>query len=78
LVSSFYPNPSKGKININLEKEDNYEIQIFDFNGSLVLKEKYSGNKISKELYDFPNGVYVIRIVDSELKFETIKIMLNK
>lgn len=78
LVSSFYPNPSKGKININLEKEDNYEIQIFDFNGSLVLKEKYSGNKISKELYDLPNGVYVIRIVDSELKFETLKIILNK
>ena len=78
LVSSFYPNPSVGKLNINLEKDDNYEIQIFDFNGSLVSKENHRGNKFSKELYDLPNGVYIIRIVDSELKFETIKIMLNK
>ena len=78
LVSSFYPNPSAGKININLEKEDNYEIQIFDFNDSLVSEGNHRGNKFSKELYDLPNGVYIIRIVDSEFKFETIKIMLNK
>lgn len=78
LVTSFYPNPSAGKININLEKDDHYEVQIFDFNGSLISKKNHSGNKISKELYDLPNGVYIIRIVDSEMKFETIKIMLNK
>lgn len=78
LVTSFYPNPSAGKLNINLEKDDNYEIQVYDSKGSLVLKENHSGNKISKDLYDLPNGVYIIRLIDSENKFETIKLMLNK
>jgi hypothetical protein len=78
LVTSFYPNPSSGTININLEKEDTYEIEIFDFYGSLVSKETHRGNKFSKELYDLQNGVYIIRIVDSRLKFEMIKVMLNK
>jgi hypothetical protein len=78
LVSSYYPNPSAGKININLEKVDNYEIQIFDFKGSLVSQENLKGNKFTKELYDVPNGVYIIRIIDSEMKFETIKILLKK
>lgn len=78
LVSSFYPNPSEGKLSINLEEAGDYEFQLFDFNGSLVLKEKHFGNKISKELYDLPNGAYMIRIINSDLKFETIKIILNK
>lgn len=78
LVSSFYPNPCAGKLNINLEKEDDYEIQMFDLNGTLVSKESFKGNKFTKELYDLPNGVYMIRIVDAEMKFETIKIVLNK
>lgn len=78
LVSSYYPNPSFGKVNINLKKRSDYEMQIYDFNGALVLKESFNGNKISKELYDLSNGIYVIRIVDLEGNFETIKLMLNK
>ena len=38
----------------------------------------FRGNKFSKELYDLQNGVYIIRIVDSRLRFEMIKVMLNK
>ena len=78
LVTSFYPNPSTGVVNINFNKDDNYEIQFFDSKGSLVLKENHSGNKISRELYDLTNGVYIIRIIDSNKKFETIKLILNK
>lgn len=78
LVTSFYPNPSAGKLNINLEKDDNYEIQVYDSKGSLVLKVNHSGNKISKDLYDLSNGVYLLRIIDSEKKFEIIKLILNK
>ncbi|WP_375560668.1 T9SS type A sorting domain-containing protein [Bernardetia sp. OM2101] len=78
LISSFYPNPSLGQLNINFEKNDNYEIQIFDAMGTLVLKESYTGNKISKDLYNLKNGVYIVRVVNSEKKFEAIKLILNK
>ena len=78
ILSSFYPNPSKGNLNFNLEIDDNYEVQIFDSNGLLVSKENHSGNNISLELYDLPNGIYIIRVIDSNYKFETMKIMLNK
>jgi Secretion system C-terminal sorting domain/von Willebrand factor type A domain len=78
LISSFYPNPSLGKMNINLEKSDDYEIQIFDSNGAFILKENYFGNKISIELYHIPNGIYIMRIVDSKRNYETIKFVLNK
>lgn len=78
LITSFYPNPSVGKVNINLTKHDDYEIQFFDFTGAIVLKENFKGDKISKDLYDFSNGIYLIRIIGSNGNFETIKLMLNK
>ena len=78
LVTSYYPNPSAGKLIINLEKANAYEVQVINSDGFLVLKKKKKGKKISMELYDLPDGVYVIRVVDPEKRFETFRLILEK
>lgn len=78
LVSTFYPNPSAGKVTLNFNTNDIYTLQLFDFKGMMVSEEKIEGDRFSKELYDLPNGAYVIRIIDSSLRYEVIKFILNK
>jgi hypothetical protein len=78
LVTSFYPNPTSGNLTINLEKDGNYDMQVFDSKGIRILSEKHNGKSISKEVHDWPNGTYMIRIIDSEMKFETIKLVVYK
>ena len=78
LVSSFYPNPSPGRVNINLLEKDNYILEIFDTNGKLLKTKKYYDSKLFTEFYDLPNGIYLIRIANSKMQYDTIKILVNK
>ena len=82
LLSIMFPNPTTGKLNINLKLENEvngYNVNIFSVDGRSILNNTNSekmeaGNVISKE-FDIsaqPNGVYFIRITSEN------NILLNK
>jgi hypothetical protein len=76
---SIYPNPAQEKIQIELSDElrgQNYNIEIFNLNGDLVLKERLNDNSTqSIELTDVVSGHYVvvIRTADKLFTYRLIK-----
>ena len=63
---SIYPNPSNGIININLEKNENYSIEVTNVLGEIiVLKEINSNSTIN--LSEFGKGTYLVKVSNSKL-----------
>jgi hypothetical protein len=60
-----YPNPTHGKVNINLSSMDNAErLDIVDFSGKIVLSKEATPKKINQiDLSTLKKGFYILRIV---------------
>jgi hypothetical protein len=83
-----YPNPSQGKININLKLDnsiDEYQVNIFSIDGKEVYKNSFT-EKIEKDNYltktfdisDKANGVYFVRVTNGSSILLNKTIILNK
>jgi hypothetical protein len=55
----FYPNPANDFININLE-EDNLDLKIYNYTGSLVIDRKISKGENVINISDLSQGIYLI------------------
>jgi hypothetical protein len=70
-----YPNPTKGKIYINLEDKFEFTWQLFNFEGKLLIESKELNQK-EIDLTNYPNGIYLLHLqYDGQEK--TIKIVLT-
>ena len=65
---SMYPNPSSGRVNIQLEGQIEF-IRIFDIKGQLVHTERYPRGNVSIDLSHVQAGMYQVE-VSSELGIE--------
>lgn len=77
-IENLYPNPCRGRFTLTLNQLGNFTFQLFNQNGVLLKEEKLTSDSYSDDLYDYPNGLYVIRIYDDNKNFETRKIILEK
>jgi hypothetical protein len=59
---TIYPNPSNGKFTIVMPFLENTEIEVYDLNGTLVLKTKSNSNLINLDLTNCHDGVYSLKI----------------
>ena len=60
-----YPNPTNGKLFINIDKETKENIvRVYDLQGRLLLENKFDTNKISISLIGYPKGTYLIKILN--------------
>ena len=69
-----YPNPANDQINIDLISGNNYNIEIYNIVGKKIYFNNISESIIINS-YNFENGVYVIRVIDSngvQIKSERI------
>ncbi len=64
-VVSIYPNPTSNLVNLNLDKSDIYQIQLFNLNGRLVLEETINGSTTNFDLQLFPSGMYLLKVSNS-------------
>ncbi|MBC8266148.1 MAG: T9SS type A sorting domain-containing protein [Flavobacteriales bacterium] len=69
-----YPNPTSGKINIDLPNNEKFDIQIFEINGKLI----ESWNDVTNQLTinnSLNKGVYIIKIKEQDFinNFKLIK-----
>jgi PKD repeat protein len=73
-----YPNPTNDRLII--ERETNISkklsIEIFNSNGELVISKKSSGKNIQISLASFTNGIYIVKILESD-KILTFKVLKN-
>ena len=68
-----YPNPTNGKIYINLENKLEFTWQLFNFEGKLLIESKELNQK-EIDLTNYPNGIYLLHLhYDGQEK--TIKIV---
>ena len=79
LINSVYPVPSSGEVNVLMNTEGNYEYELYDTNGQLVLNGKDETDKFQFDISDKTNGVYILRMINpTTKKFEQKKIILSK
>ena len=75
-----YPNPSKGKLNLDFIKEGNYFVKLIDPNGITVDSLNFSEKKISwkPQFSNFSAGTYLLYIYNSGNLVLVKKIMFIK
>ena len=61
IVLAVYPNPSSGLLCIQCEGLIKY--LIFDCYGQLLTEEDVNNDDAMLELYDFPSGIYTLRLI---------------
>lgn len=64
LEIKIYPNPTKGRLNINIpiDKEKTITLQVFNINGSLLMEKIVVDEITIIDLSDHPAGLYLLRI----------------
>jgi hypothetical protein len=77
-IESVYPNPTNGPLNVRLNQFGTFTLELFNQNGELIVQETISSDKYTTELYDYPSGLYILRIWDENKNYDTRKIILNK
>lgn len=77
-IESVYPNPSSGPFTIRLNQFGSFNLEIFNQSGQLIHSKTINSDTYKSDLYEYPNGMYVIRISDDDKNFDSRKIILNK
>lgn len=62
LISGLYPNPASNYVNLVLNKESKYNVEIFGTDGSLKNSFEMNSSKQQINIEDYSAGVYVLRI----------------
>lgn len=72
---SFYPNPVKDKLNLNLINSGNIDsYSISDVTGKQILNQKVNSANVEIDFSGFSKGIYLIKVT-SEKQHKTIKII---
>jgi len=60
-----FPNPTSGAFVVKLNGEDiNSDIEIFSLTGQRILKQEVKETTVRFDLKDYPNGIYIIRVIN--------------
>lgn len=73
-----YPNPTTGPVNINLDASHNYQIEVYNEMGQLVLSQSTkNGHKFNFSMENFPSGIYSISLTDDGGNIRFDKVMVS-
>jgi len=67
---TIYPNPTGGKVTLlwNIPSTDPMRIRILSITGQIFLSQEYPPQKeITLDLFDFPDGLYILQIASGKL-----------
>jgi len=70
-----YPNPTTNNVIVNWDKQQNYDIMIYDINGKLVKSYLNITNNTSINVEMFNKGVYILELKNNK---QTIRKKLVK
>lgn len=72
---TLYPNPSKEKVMIEINKIKAFEVQVLDMQGALIISSQISDNKIELNTSFLKSGIYFIRLLGLNV-IDTKKIII--
>lgn len=71
---SVYPVPVKRSLNISIATEDecaNYLFNLCDISGKNLLSGNLSNGKNTFDVFDYPDGIYILKIIYQKKVFQT-------
>ena len=79
LKCSVYPNPATDYLMLKIENFDlsTLNFQLFDINGKLLLDQKINSNETSISMESIPSANYFLKVIQSNKKIKTFKIIKN-
>jgi hypothetical protein len=79
LVTSLYPNPSRGQITVGFEENGSYYMELYNAAGEMILSEQFYGLSWSRDLDNtMSNGMYILRIIAEDHRFELKRFILQR
>ncbi|MCO5247562.1 MAG: T9SS type A sorting domain-containing protein [Chitinophagales bacterium] len=61
---NIYPNPIENELRINMPDVKNWNVEIYDLSGKLIIKNSYLGRQIVQNTSQIPTGIHVVQISD--------------
>jgi hypothetical protein len=69
-IYSIYPNPSSSRLRISFNKNETYDIHIFNQIGQLLKSfSNVNQNEFSVDVQDLPNGQYIIQLENKDERY---------
>lgn len=75
--TKLYPNPCTGTLNLGMQNSGTYYLEMYNTNGQVVMNEEFFGLSWNKDISNLPNGVYILRVINSDHSFELFKFILQ-
>jgi hypothetical protein len=74
-----YPNPSRGQITVGFEENGSYYMELYNAAGEMILSEQFYGLSWSRDLDNtMSNGMYILRIIAEDHRFELKRFILQR
>ncbi len=64
-------------MNAGLEENGTYYIEVYNAAGEMVVSEEFYGLSWSKDLSAQPNGMYILRVINKDHKFEVLRFIIQ-
>ena len=68
-ILNIYPNPTKGKLNIQYQGFEIKSLIVLDVSGNIVVKKnelETNKNNLHLSLHSLPKGMYILQIISNE------------
>jgi len=72
---NIYPNPASNEIHIETHINGPHQFKIVSVHGSVLYEKQFNTKRTSINISSFPPGIYLLRIMSSENKIATYKII---
>ncbi len=74
----FFPNPAQNYLTIETDLQEDLQLTVVDMQGRIVSSQAIAGSVFVHSVAEYPNGVYLMRITNSEgAVLETAKIVVG-
>lgn len=71
-----FPNPAGDKVEIQHSFSGNVQVQLTDLNGKILLNQGFVSNKFQLDTTHFPNGIYLVKLIQNG-KISTEKLIIQ-
>jgi hypothetical protein len=78
LITNLYPNPTSGPLAIKFHNHEGLTLELIDQKGQVLQSHEVTSSEEKLDLYEQPNGVYIIRVYDKYKNSDERKIIVNK
>lgn len=75
-VSSIYPNPTDGEIEVKMKEQGTYNYSLTNVYGQVLLQDAFTGNHASIDLSTYSKGIYFL-MIGSGSRFSTQRIVME-